>query len=75
MLGTVICVFGHPKSIATNSLTLNSHSDRFTPLTAFIRVFIFYLHIKYHILNMLKVKCDINQQDLKRDHLHFVTFD
>ena len=39
---------------------------------AYIRVFIFYEHIKYHILNMLKIKCDINQQDLKRVDLHFV---
>ena len=39
------------------------------PLTAgaaYIRVFIFYYHIKYHILNMLKIKCDISQQDWKR---------
>ena len=45
------------------------------PLTAgaaYIWVFIFYKHIKYHILNMLKIKCDINQQDLKRVALHFV---
>ena len=45
------------------------------PLTAgaaYIRVFIFYYHIKYHILNMLKIKCDINQQDLKKVDLHFV---
>ena len=37
------------------------------PLTAgaaYIRVFIFYQHIKYHILKMLMIKCDINQQDL-----------
>ena len=45
------------------------------PLTAgaaYIRVFIFYWHIQYNILNMLKIKCDINQQDLKRVDLHFV---
>ena len=45
------------------------------PLTAgaaYIRVFVFYKHIKYHILNMLKIKCDINQKDLKRVDLHFV---
>ena len=45
------------------------------PLTAgaaYIRVFIFYYHIKYHILNMLKKKCDINQQDLISVDLHFV---
>ena len=44
------------------------------PLTAgaaYIRVFIFYQHIKYHILNLLKIKCDINL-DLKRVDLHFV---
>ena len=47
----------------------------FTPLTAgaaYFWVFIFYYHFKYHILNMLKNKCDINQQDLKRVNLHFV---
>ena len=47
----------------------------FNPLTAgaaYIRVFIFYYHIKYHLLNMLKIKCDINQQYLKTVDLHFV---
>ena len=47
----------------------------FNPLTAgvaYIRFLIFYYHIKYHILNMLKIKCDINQQDLKRIDLLFV---
>ena len=42
---------------------------RFIPSTAsaeYIRVFILYWHIKYHLLNILKMKCDINQQDLKR---------
>ena len=45
------------------------------PLTAgaeYIRVFIFYQHSKYHFLSMLKIKCDINQQDLKKIVLHFV---
>ena len=37
---------------------------------AYIRVF-----IKYHILNMLKIKCDFNQQDLKRVYLHSVKFE
>ena len=48
--------------------------NNFNPLTAgaaYIRVFIFYYHIKYHILNKLKKKCDINQQDLKRIDRHF----
>ena len=43
------------------------------PLTAgaaYIRVLIFYYHIKYHILNMLKIKCD--QQYLKTVDPHFV---
>ena len=39
---------------------------------AYIRVFIFYQHIKYHLLTMLKIKCDINQQYLKTVDLHFV---
>ena len=41
---------------------------RVNPLTAgaaYIRVSIFYQHIKYHFLNMVKIKCDINQQYLK----------
>ena len=29
----------------------------------------------YHILNMLKIKCDINQQDLKFFDLHFVKYE
>ena len=47
----------------------------FNPLTAgaeYIRIFISYWHIKYHVLNMLKIKYDINQQDLKKVDLHFV---
>ena len=47
----------------------------FNPLTAgaaYIRVFIFYEHIKYHLLNMLKIKCDINQQYLKTVDHHFI---
>ena len=46
----------------------------FNPLpagAAYIRDFIFYQPIKYHILNMLKIKCDLNQQYLKRVHPHF----
>ena len=45
------------------------------PLTAgaaYIRVFIFQQHIKYHLLNMLNIKCDINQKYLKTVDLRFV---
>ena len=38
---------------------------------AYIRVFIFYQHIKYHHLKMLKIKYHINQQYLKTVDLHF----
>ena len=48
------------------------HFNSLTASAAYIRVFLFYWYIKYHILNMLKIKCDINQQDLKRVDLHFV---
>ena len=47
----------------------------FNPITAgaaYILVYIFYYHIKYPILNMLNIKCDTNQQYLKRVNLHFV---
>ena len=36
--------------------------NHLTAGVAYIRVLIFYEHIKYHILNMLKIKCDINEQ-------------
>ena len=45
------------------------------PLTAgvaYIRLFTFNWHIKYHVLNMLKIKCDIKQQNLNTVDLHFV---
>ena len=29
----------------------------------------------FHILNMLKIKCDIKQQDLKTTDLYFVKFE
>ena len=47
----------------------------FNPSTAgaaYIQVFIFYQPIKYRLLNMLKIKCDINQQDLETVDLHSV---
>ena len=56
-------------------LQLVDHVIYFNPLTtgaAYIRVFIFYWHINYHLLNMLKIKCDINQHDLKTVDLHIV---
>ena len=45
------------------------------PLTAgvaYIRFFTFYWHIKYHVLNMLKIECDINQQNLNTVDLYLV---
>ena len=42
------------------------------PLTAGAAYLRAYLHIKYHLLNMLKIKCDTNQQYLKRVYPHFV---
>ena len=35
-------------------------------------IFGFSCFIRYYLLNMLKIKCDINQQYLKTDDLHFV---
>ena len=51
----------------TKPVNIMNKRHWFNPLTAdaaYIRVFLFYYHIKYLILNMLKMKCDINQQDL-----------
>ena len=46
------------------------------PLTAspdYIRFFLIYWHNKYgHLLNILKIKSDTNQQDLKIVNLHSV---
>ena len=56
-------------------VSIDPLSHRIDPLTAdaaYIRVSIYYQHLMYHLLNMLKIKCDINQQYLKRDDLHFV---
>ena len=50
----------------------------FNPLTAgvaYIRVLIFYQHFNYHLLNMLEIKCDINQQYLKTLDLHIVKYE
>ena len=52
--------------------TNDSHINPLTVGVAYIRVLIFYQHIKYHLLNMLKIKCDINQQYLKTSDLHIV---
>ena len=49
-----------------------SYVNPLTAGAAYIWVFIFYQHSKYHLLNVLKINCDINQQDLKRVDLHFV---
>ena len=48
------------------------HSNPLTAGAAYSRVFIFYQAINYQILNKVKIKCDINQQDLKRVDPHFV---
>ena len=47
-------------------------SNPSTTGTDHIRFFIFYQHIKYHILNMLKIKRVINRQYLKIVNLHLV---
>ena len=43
-------------------LYVNKWINPFAAGAAYIRVLIFYYHIKYHLLN---IKCDINQQYLK----------
>ena len=48
-----------------------SHINPLTAGVAYIWIYIFYWHIKYHLLNMLKIKYDINQQYLKTVALHF----
>ena len=63
----------HIRHIVT--LVLKGRIYHFNPLTAGvadIRVLIFYYHVNYHLLNMLKIKYEINQQYLKTVDLHFV---
>ena len=62
----------HPIISSHPQFTTNLNHNPLTAGVAYIRFLIFYQHIKYHILNMLKIKCDINQQDLKTVDLHFV---
>ena len=50
MAGAIILSGGDPGAVV-NPLTAG---------VAYIRVFIFYQHITYHLLNMLKIKYDIN---------------
>ena len=38
----------------------------------YIRIVIFYQHIKYQLFNMVKLKHDINQQDFKTVGFRFV---
>ena len=57
-ISSILPITSHAQLICRNAIH---------PLTAgaaYIRVFIFYYYIKYHILNMLKIKCDINKQEL-----------
>ena len=47
----------------------------FNPLTAGASIFvfdIFYWHITYQLLSLIKIKSDVNQQDLKFVDIHFV---
>ena len=44
--------------------TLRALNFFLNPLTAgaaYIRVFIFYWHVKYHVLNMVELSCDISK--------------
>ena len=44
-------VVGHVYAVVT---TINAHGNLFTAGVAYIRVFIFYKHTKYHLSSMLK---------------------
>ena len=58
--------------VQTGYILLHDCVNPLTAGAAYKRVLIFYYHIKSYILNMLQIKCDINQQDLKKVGLHFV---
>ena len=52
---------------------LTVKAQEFTPLLVLLPLvffLFFYQLIKYQLLNMLKIKHDINQQDFKIVHLH-----
>ena len=64
----------HP-STASERMTRQVLVMVVNPLTAgteYISFYHFYYHIKHYLLNMLKIKCGINQQDLKRVDRHLV---
>ena len=44
----------------------------YPPVPSIFVFYIFYHHITYQFLNLLKIKSDINQQDLKCVDLYFV---
>ena len=65
--------------VPRNSETLRLLNMKINPLAAgaeyiqiFFFFFFFYQHIKYHLLNMLKIKCDINHHYLKTIDLYFI---
>ena len=59
-------ILGFFTQLLPHSVPPFKHVNPLTAGAAYIRVFIFYQQIKYQILNMLKIKFDINQQVLKR---------
>ena len=64
----MVCLKKPTLAIALVCFTLNPLTAR----AAYIRVLIFIWHIKYHRLNMLRIKDDINQQYLQTVKFHFV---
>ena len=56
----------HTPSLFINTTVCVIMFAPFTAGAAYIRVFIFYQHIRYNLLNMLNIECDINQHDLKK---------
>ena len=70
--GLTLELSGVPPQNAQVSIDISATLNTLTASAAYIGVFIFYNHIKYHLLNMLKIKNDINQRYLKTIDLHFV---
>ena len=75
---TILCLLSMPIMHAITRfghLSTESTDFTFNPLTAgaaYIWVFIFINTLSTTFKIMSKIKCDINQQDLKRVDLHFV---
>ena len=59
---TILC----GKTPRCSTLITPAYFNLLTAGVVYVRILFFYKRIKYHLLNMLKIKCDINQQKFEK---------